>query len=191
MINKHDIHPEADELSRSKRILIPPALPEGRLEVDFQAVKSILPHRPPFLCVDKVIVLRDRVIGVLEVNPAACVGFCFRGADDMFFMGTLITEMAIQLLGIYGAQFPDLRRLRREFALVEHGIGRFRKSIKAGDKVQMELPTKEVYVRGSPDSKRFLVEGYNFVAKIDGDERATCSHVKLLATLATIAEPRP
>ncbi len=186
-----DGNPDVLELSRAKKVLTPPVLPNGRLECSIEVVRSVLPHRPPFLCLDKVIVLRDRVIGVLEVNPAVCVGFCFRGADDIFFMGTLITEMAIQLLGIYGAQFNELRRLKREFALVEHGIGRFHKSIRASEKVHMELPTDDVHIRGSADSKRFLLEGSNFVAKVDGNTRATVSFVKLLSTIAPVAEPRP
>lgn len=169
--------------------LPPPELVNGKRECSIEEIRSTLPHRGILLCLDRVIILRQKVIGVLEVNPDRCVGFCFLRDEELVLMGTFLIEMAIQLLGIYGAQFGELRRLKRRFVSAETGRTVFLRPVRAGETITMEVDVSKIRVRrGSEKSQRHLIEGEEFVAKVGDEVMARIFGVKIVSTIAPISK---
>ena len=106
--------------------------------LDQLAIRDILPHRYPFLLVDKIIELEaDRIVGIKNVT-----------ANEPFFMGhfpqfpvmpgVLIVEAMAQTAGILVLKsIPDRHSKLVLLASIEEA--KFRRPVVPGDQLRMEM----------------------------------------------------
>src|SRR5215510_1327437 len=106
--------------------------------LDIDAIREILPHRYPFLLVDRILELEgDRVVGIKNVT-----------ANEPFFdghfphypvmPGVLIVEAMAQVAGVLVlSQIPDRHQKLVLLASVEQA--KFRKPVRPGDQLRIEM----------------------------------------------------
>ncbi len=106
--------------------------------MDIQAIQEILPHRYPFLLVDRIEHLEaERVVGLKNVtmNEPFFVGH-FPNFPVM--PGVLIVEAMAQVAGVLVLNgIPD--RDRKVVLLAGVDQARFRKPVRPGDQLRMEM----------------------------------------------------
>ncbi len=114
---------------------------------DINRIKATLPHRPPFLLVDKIIELSDKhVIGVKNVtmNEPFFVGHF---PDEPVMPGVLIVEAMAQTGGILAlSTVPDPETYTTYFLKID-GV-KFKKKVVPGDTLIFELRLTEPIRRG-------------------------------------------
>ena len=108
------------------------------MQLDIQAIQEILPHRYPFLLVDRIIELEShRVVGVKNVtlNEPHFNGH-FPGRPVM--PGVLIIEAMAQTAGVLVLkQIPDRHNKLVFLATVENA--KFRRPVVPGDQLRIEV----------------------------------------------------
>ncbi|MDI6731931.1 MAG: acyl-ACP--UDP-N-acetylglucosamine O-acyltransferase [Candidatus Margulisbacteria bacterium] len=116
------------------------------VELDIKEIMKIIPHRPPFLLIDKVIELEERKRAVAIKNVTMNEAF-FNGhfPGHPIMPGVLICE-AIAQVGVVLAlrAFPEENKLAY-FAGIDKV--RFRKPVFPGDQLRLEVET--LWTRGS------------------------------------------
>lgn len=115
------------------------------MELDRDAILQLIPHRPPFLFVDRIVNLEDnrRIVGVREVR-----------ADEWFFPGhfpgsplmpgVLIIEAIAQTAACLAALNPTYAGRIAYFAAIDSV--RFRRPVLPGDVLVMEVEV--LWLRG-------------------------------------------
>lgn len=137
------------------------------LPVDAERIASILPHRYPFLLVDRVVELDPgtRIVALKNVtlNEPFFNGH-FPGHPVM--PGVLIVEALAQtsglLLGLSGTHEADANRI---FYLAKVDNARFLKPVVPGDQLRLEVQLKRLIRSMGIFTAR---------ATVDGKEVATC-----------------
>lgn len=106
--------------------------------LDIDAIHEILPHRYPFLLVDKIIELEpERITGIknVTVNEPFFVGH-FPGFPVM--PGVLIAESMAQVAGILVLkEIPDRKKKLVLLASIENA--KFRRPVRPGDTLRIEM----------------------------------------------------
>ncbi|MBV9678891.1 MAG: 3-hydroxyacyl-ACP dehydratase FabZ [Acidobacteriaceae bacterium] len=106
--------------------------------MDFEEIKTILPHRYPMLMVDRVLEMTDEsIVGIknVTINEPQFTGH-FPGFPVM--PGVLIVEAMAQVAGILVAKLAPHTRGRLMFlASVEDA--KFRKPVVPGDQLRLEM----------------------------------------------------
>lgn len=106
--------------------------------LDINEIREILPHRYPFLLVDRIVELEaDRVVGIKNVTANEPF---FQGhfPDYPVMPGVLIVEAMAQVAGVMVLQsMPD--RANKLVLLVAVENARFRKPVVPGDCLRMEM----------------------------------------------------
>lgn len=107
--------------------------------LDVNEIQKILPHRPPFLLVDRIVELepRKRIVGIKNVtmNEPYFVGH-FPGFPVM--PGVLIIEAMAQTGGVLVLRdIPDSKDKLVLFATIEKA--KFRRPVVPGDQLRLEL----------------------------------------------------
>jgi len=106
--------------------------------LDVNEIRTILPHRYPFLLVDRIIELEaDRVVGIknVTVNEPFFVGHF---PDFPVMPGVLIVEAMAQTAGVLVLRsIPD--RENKLVFLVSVDAARFRKPVVPGDQLRIEM----------------------------------------------------
>jgi 3-hydroxyacyl-[acyl-carrier-protein] dehydratase len=106
--------------------------------LDVNEIRQILPHRYPFLLVDRIVELEaDRIVGIKNVT---CNEPFFTGhfPDFPVMPGVLIVEAMAQTAGILVLKsIPD--RDRKLVLLVSVDGARFRKPVVPGDQLRLEM----------------------------------------------------
>ena len=115
--------------------------------LDVEGIKKILPHRPPFLFVDRIIELStEKVVGIKNVSINEDI---FRGhfPNQPIFPGVLQVEAMAQVGGILvlnGLEEPE--KHLTYFMKIENV--RFRKMVVPGDTLVFEITFASPYRRG-------------------------------------------
>jgi beta-hydroxyacyl-ACP dehydratase FabZ len=126
---------------------------------DASAIQAILPHRYPFLLVDRIIELvpGERIVGIKQVtiNESFFQGH-FPGAPVM--PGVLIVEAMAQVGAVYALSQMENRETK---LVLFSGIdnARFRRPVVPGDTLTLEVTPVRVGSRVQKMSGRALVDG--------------------------------
>lgn len=116
------------------------------LPLDYAAIERILPHRYPFLLVDRITELEPdkRIVGIKNVSlNERCLAM---GADGRSIMPpTILTECVAQVGAILILSKPENRKKLPFFAGIERV--RFRRAVYAGDVVEIEARVKRLRSR--------------------------------------------
>ncbi len=139
--------------------------------LDIQEIEKLLPHRYPFLLVDRILELEDmRVVGIknVTINEPHFTGH-FPGYPVM--PGVLIIEAMAQVAGVLVlSKIPDREKKLVFLATVEEA--KFRKPVVPGDQLRLEV----TILRLKPSVAKMHCE-----ATVDG---ARVAEADLVCTLA-------
>jgi len=125
---------------------------------DLLAIKESLPHRYPFLLVDRI----------LEMNEKNIVGLKNVTANEPFFQGhfpekplmpgVLIVEAIAQTAGVWVAKnLPDPGKKLMVLASIENA--RFRRTVEPGDQLRIEVEITKFRSSAVKISGKALVDG--------------------------------
>jgi len=155
-----------EKVRKEGRIGIPKYDPEAPVLMDINQVMKMLPHRPPFLFVDKIMELSDtHVIGIKNVtmNEAFFVGH-FPSAPVM--PGVLIIEAMAQVGGILALSFyPDPENYLTYFVKIDNV--RFKHKVVPGDTLLFELRMMSPMRRGIIQMKGQAFVGNKLVTEAE------------------------
>ena len=133
--------------------------------MDIEAIKRILPHRYPFLLVDRILELEpDRIVGIknVTVNEPFFIGHF---PDYPVMPGVLITESMAQVAGVLVLMgIADLQHKLVLLASVEHA--RFRKPVRPGDQLRIEMLVLKKRSRVAKMAGKATVDG-EVVAEVE------------------------
>lgn len=106
--------------------------------IDIQGIQELLPHRYPFLLVDRIEEMaEDRVVGIknVTINEPFFTGHF---PDYPVMPGVLIVEAMAQVAGVLVLSYiPDRKSKTILLAGVENA--RFRKPVRPGDQLRIEM----------------------------------------------------
>jgi len=112
-------------------------------EIDAAEIQRILPHRYPFLLVDRIVELEPlrRAVGIKQVtiNEPFFQGH-FPGYPVM--PGVLIVEAMAQVGGVAVGSAPENRGKLALFAGIDNV--RFKRQVKPGDTLRIEVEIKQI-----------------------------------------------
>jgi 3-hydroxyacyl-[acyl-carrier-protein] dehydratase len=139
---------------------------EVKLPIDVVTIQKLLPHRYPFLLVDRIVELEPhkRVVGIknVTINEPFFQGH-FPGHPVM--PGVLVVEALAQAGGVLTQLSRGLSGSDRLFYLVKVDNVRFSRMVVPGDVLELHVDIKRV-IRN--------MTLYKCVAKVAGNEVASC-----------------
>ena len=133
---------------------------------DINGIKKILPHRPPFLLVDKIVYMdKDQVVGIKNVSMNEPF-FTGHFPDEPVMPGVLIIEAMAQTGGIYMlTQYPDPENYLTYFLKMDNV--KFRHKVVPGDTLIFKLTPISPLRRGLCNMKGWAYVGDQIVAEAD------------------------
>jgi UDP-3-O-[3-hydroxymyristoyl] N-acetylglucosamine deacetylase/3-hydroxyacyl-[acyl-carrier-protein] dehydratase len=138
--------------------------PEAEPVYDINAIKGFLPHRPPFLLVDKIINLKERtIVGVKNVtmNEPFFVGHF---PNEPVMPGVLQVEAMAKIGGILVLSQVEDPKLYSTYFLKIDNI-KFRKKVVPGDTIVFKLELVTDIRRGVANMKGTAFVGNAIVAE--------------------------
>jgi 3-hydroxyacyl-[acyl-carrier-protein] dehydratase len=133
--------------------------------LDINEIRAILPHRYPFLLVDRIVEMEpERVVGIKNVtlNEPFFMGHF---PDFPVMPGVLIVEAMAQTAGVLVLQsMPD--RQNKLVLLVAIDYARFRRPVVPGDTLRMEMTIVKRKASVAKIAGRATVDG-QLVAEIE------------------------
>ena len=146
--------------------------------LDINEIRAILPHRYPFLLVDRIVEMgEDRVVGIKQVT-ANEPQFTGHFPDFPIMPGVLIVEAMAQTAGVFILHsMPD--RDKKLVLLVAIENARFRRPVVPGDTLRMEVTILK---------RKASVAKMSGVATVDG---LVVAEVEVMCKLADKEETPP
>lgn len=148
--------------------------PTVQLPLDIAAIQALLPHRYPFLLVDRVVEFEahKRLLAYKNVsNNEPFFSGHFPGHPVM--PGVLVVEALAQAGGLLTQLSSPTGSERKLFYLVKIDNARFSRMVVPGDRLELEVTLKRV-IRN--------MAMYSGIARVDGEEVACadilCAEVK-------------
>ena len=110
----------------------------GKREIDLEGIKKIIPHREPFLFIDRVILGEDDMTVTGYKYLTGQEDF-FRGhfPDNPIMPGVLILESMAQTACVLFLALPDMNNTLPYFMSI--GTAKFRKPVLPGDTIRIEI----------------------------------------------------
>jgi len=133
-------------------------------ELDVEAIHKVLPHRYPFLLVDRILKLENRhAVGMKNVTINE---HFFQGhfPNRPVMPGVLIVEAMAQVAGILMLSKPENQGKMAYFMSIDKV--KFRKTVLPGDQLRLEVDVVKVKTKTGQVHTRALVED-NIVAEAD------------------------
>jgi len=128
--------------------------------MDIQQIQAMLPHRYPFLLVDRILEIEPgrRVVGLknVTINEAFFQGH-FPGQPIM--PGVLIIEAMAQVGGVLLMRTLNVTAEKNLFYFTSIDRAKFRRPVLPGDQVRFELEILHLRSRNSKMRARAYVEG--------------------------------
>jgi 3-hydroxyacyl-[acyl-carrier-protein] dehydratase len=117
------------------------------LPLDYSAIERILPHRYPFLLVDRVIEFEPdkRIVGIKNVSQNERYLWHGTGEERPVLPSTILTEAVAQVGAILILSKPENREKLIFFMGIERV--RFRRPVHPGDVVEIEAVVKRLRSR--------------------------------------------
>ena len=133
--------------------------------LDINDIRGILPHRYPFLLVDRIVELEpDRIVGIKNVTNTE-PHFTGHFPDFPVMPGVLIVEAMAQAAGVLVlASIPD--RASKLVLLVAIESARFRRPVVPGDTLRMEMAVVKRKASVAKFAGRATVDG-QVVAEVE------------------------
>ncbi len=133
--------------------------------LDINQIREILPHRYPFLMVDRIVELApDRIVGIKNITFNEPM-FTGHFPDFPVMPGVLIIEAMAQTAGVLVLQsMPD--RHRKLVLLVAVENARFRRPVVPGDTLRMEMSVLKRKASVAKFAGRATVDG-QLVAELE------------------------
>jgi beta-hydroxyacyl-ACP dehydratase FabZ len=133
--------------------------------LDINEIRAILPHRYPFLLVDRIVEMEpERVVGIKNVTLNEPF-FTGHFPDFPVMPGVLIVEAMAQTAGVLVLQsMPD--RQNKLVLLVAIDYARFRRPVVPGDTLRMEMTIVKRKASVAKIAGRATVDGH-LVAEIE------------------------
>lgn len=132
----------------------PEVVTEGE-ELDVKAIHKVLPHRYPFLLVDKILKLEDKcAVGIKNVTANE---HFFQGhfPDEPVMPGVLIIEALAQVAGVLMLSKPENRGKMAYFMSIDKV--KFRKTVLPGDQLKLKVEVEKVKTKtGRVHTKAFV-----------------------------------
>jgi 3-hydroxyacyl-[acyl-carrier-protein] dehydratase len=146
--------------------------------LDINQIRAILPHRYPFLLVDRIVEMEpERIVGIKQVT-ANEPHFTGHFPDFPVMPGVLIVEAMAQCAGVLVLQqMPD--RENKLVLLVAIDYARFRRPVVPGDTLRMEMKILK---------RKASVAKMSGVATVDGH---VVAEVEVMCKLADKEEKPP
>ncbi|MGO1071489.1 3-hydroxyacyl-ACP dehydratase FabZ [Lysobacter sp. CA199] len=139
-----------------------------QLPLDIPAIQKLLPHRYPFLLIDRVVELEPNK-RVLAYKNVSCNEPFFNGhfPGNPVMPGVLVVEALAQAGGLLTQISHGGVAAGRSFYLVKIDGARFSRMVTPGDKLELEVTLKRM-IRN--------MAMYTGVARVDG-EIAACADI--------------
>lgn len=142
------------------------------ITLDINEIKQLLPHRYPFLLVDKIIELvpKERIVGIKQVTYNE---FFFRGhfPETPVMPGVLIIEALAQAGAVLALrEIEDREKKIPYFSGIEKA--RFRRPVVPGDTLTLEVTALRIGHK---------IQKMRGEAKVDGQLAADCEIMSVIA----------
>jgi len=133
---------------------------------DINQIKKVLPHRPPFLFIDKILEIgKDYVVGVKNVTMNESF-FMGHFPDEPVLPGVIMIEAMAQSSGIFALEtVDDPENYRTLFLKIENV--KFRHKVVPGDTIVFFTQLKSPIRRGLIDMKGFAYVGNKIVMEAE------------------------
>ena len=132
--------------------------PSGKGALDIEQIRQLLPHRYPFLLVDRILEVEPGVRAVGLKNVSANEPFFNGHFQELRVMpGVLILEALAQVSGIAAQEFAEGGKKLGLFAAVNKA--RFRRPVVPGDQLRLEADIIRMKLGVAKIATRATVDG--------------------------------